>query len=110
MQIGAVDAGGRVGQVVQHCGVGMPEGVVAPDADERELRADGVEEPGCVRVPAVMGDLEHVGAQRVRVLQEQRLREDLGVSGEQHAAVGVVEAQHERDLVEVGADRPVARW
>jgi hypothetical protein len=108
VQVGAVGRGPGSREVVEDIGVGMPVRVVGADADERDVRHRGGEEPGGVRVAAVMRDLERTGAQRLGVAQHERLGEHLGVAGQEHASVRVVDAKHEGDLVQVGADRTVA--
>lgn len=82
----------------------MTERVVTTNPDERDVRPGGAEEARRVRVAAVVGDLEHLGAQAVAIAEHERLGEHLRVAGEQHPTVGMVEPQHERGLVEVGAD------
>lgn len=107
MQVGAVDVGPGRFEIREDVGVGMPKGVVDPDPDEGDLRAGSLEEPARVRVSPVVGDLQDVRAQRVRLPQHEGLREDLGITGEQHPPVGVIDPQHEGDLVEIGAHRAI---
>ena len=82
----------------------VPVGVVLADPDEGDRGPGGGEEAGRVRVAAVVRHLQHLGAQRGGVAKHERLGEHLGVAGEEHPAVCVIEPQNERDLVEVVAD------
>ena len=99
----------RRGELLENLGSGMPVGVVRPDADERHLRTRCREDAGRVRVGPVVGHLQDLGPQGLPVTEHERLGEQLRVTGEQDPAVWMVEAEHERDLVQVRADRSVRR-
>jgi hypothetical protein len=101
VQVRPVDAGAGGRELGERGGVGVPVVVARADADERDRRADRLEETRCVRVPAVVGDLEDRGREPVGPAEEPRLGEDLRVAGQQHRAARRPDPQHERGLVEV---------
>jgi hypothetical protein len=88
--IGAPDRDGR--QVRERRGMRMAVAVVPAERRHRSHRADGVEEPLRIGRPAVVGDLEHLGTQAARAVQQRLLSQRVAVAGQQHAAVGTGDA------------------
>jgi hypothetical protein len=107
VEVGAVDADPL--ELGEHRRRRVPVVVASPDPDQRVARPDGREEPRGVRRAPMMRDLEHGGAQRRRVAQQQRLGDHLCVAGEEHAAARGGEVQHDGVLVAVEGERPVGR-
>jgi sugar phosphate isomerase/epimerase len=103
VQVRAVDRRSPGIELAQDVRMGVAVGVVGAHADEGDQRVRRCEEARGVRVAAVVRHLQHLGAEGRPVPQHEGLGEHLGIPREQHTAVGVVDAQDEGDLVQIGS-------
>lgn len=100
--IRAEERHGSTGQAGHGLWVGKPETVAATKRSHRDLRLYGVEKlPARRGAAAVMGKLQHVGAELLeqRARQEGVLGPSLDVAGKEDGAAGERGAEHERVVV-----------
>jgi hypothetical protein len=82
-------------QRIEHRFGRMTVVVASADADHRRLRTHSSKKAGRVRVPTVMGHLEHRGAQAIWPGEHMGLGRGFGVASEQHGAFGPEDAENE---------------
>lgn len=94
-------------QPLQHCPVGVPVAVLAPDADDGDPRAKGGQ-PRLTRAAAgpVVPDLEHFD--RRDPVHHQRFSYPTDIPGKQHVECPVCQLEHHRVFILIElAGRPL---
>ena len=109
MEVGAPDLRAHRRELGEGLGSWMIVAVVLADAHERDARTRRREEALGVRRRAVVGHVEDVDGEVGGAGEQALLGAHLGVAGEQRRPVRPVEAQDERELVEVAGGQPPPR-